>query len=101
MRTAGLSPHRLQIINNRNKISRCAWPAFYLSDMTIDIMDNQSKNAQTMIKTELQEIESKYALIIEELKKKNEEIQKLKENALIMTGAKAVLTKLVDNIQPN
>ena len=64
-------------------------------------MDNQSKNAQTMIKTELQEIESKYALIIEELKKKNEEIQKLKENALIMTGAKAVLTKLVDNIQPN
>ena len=57
------------------------------------------ENTETKIKAELREIEGKYAEVMGELKKKNDEIQKLKENALIMTGAKAVLTKLVASVE--
>lgn len=48
-----------------------------------------------LLQKELEEVETKYASIIEELKRKNEDVQRLKENALVMTGAKAILTKLI------
>ena len=59
----------------------------------------ESKNVEhvqhSVLEKELEDVETKYTTIIEELKKRNEEIQKLKENALVLTGAKAILTKLV------
>ena len=53
------------------------------------------------VEAELKIIDEKHTMVVEQIRVKSEELNKLKESALIIIGAKSVLLKLTNSNQEN
>ena len=56
---------------------------------------NVNNNLHQKIQDELKLLEEKNTTVIEQIKTKTEEISRLKESALLIMGAKSILTKML------
>ena len=61
---------------------------------TMDV--NVNKDLHQKIQDELKLLEEKNTTVIEQIKTKTEEIARLKESALLIMGAKSILTKMLE-----
>jgi len=57
---------------------------------------NVNNNLHQKIQDELKLLEEKNTTVIEQIKTKTEEISRLKESALLIMGAKSILTKMLE-----
>ena len=57
---------------------------------------NVNNNLHQKIQDELKLLEEKNTTVIEQIKTKTEEIARLKESALLIMGAKSILTKMLE-----
>ena len=57
---------------------------------------NVNENLHQKIQDELKLLEEKNTTVIEQIKTKTEEIARLKESALLIMGAKSILTKMLE-----
>ena len=57
---------------------------------------NVNKNLHQKIQDELKLLEEKNTTVIEQIQTKTEEIARLKESALLIMGAKSILTKMLE-----
>ena len=57
---------------------------------------NVNNNLHQKIQDELKLLEEKNTTVIEQIKTKNEEVSRLKESALLIMGAKSILTKMLE-----
>ena len=57
---------------------------------------NVNKDLHQKIQDELKLLEEKNTTVIEQIKTKTEEIARLKESALLIMGAKSILTKMLE-----
>ena len=57
---------------------------------------NVNKDLHQKIQDELKLLEEKNTTVIEQIKTKTEEISRLKESALLIMGAKSILTKMLE-----
>jgi len=61
---------------------------------SMDVKVNE--NLHQKIQDELKLLEEKNTTVIEQIKTKTEEISRLKESALLIMGAKSILTKMLE-----
>ena len=57
---------------------------------------NVNKDLHQKIQNELNLLEEKNTTVIEQIRTKTEEISRLKESALLIMGAKSILTKMLE-----
>ena len=57
---------------------------------------NVNENLHQKIQDELKLLEEKNTTVIEQIRTKTEEIARLKESALLIMGAKSILTKMLE-----
>jgi len=57
---------------------------------------NVNNNLHQKIQDELKLLEEKNTTVIEQIRTKTEEISRLKESALLIMGAKSILTKMLE-----
>ena len=57
---------------------------------------NVNENLHQKIQDELKLLEEKNTTVIEQIRTKTEEISRLKESALLIMGAKSILTKMLE-----
>ena len=57
---------------------------------------NVNKDLHQKIQNELKLLEEKNTTVIEQIRTKTEEISRLKESALLIMGAKSILTKMLE-----
>lgn len=69
-------------------------------------MDSPSTRETSLIAKELEDVSTKHADIVQQIKEiteviktKNEELQRLKEHGLVVTGAKAILESMTKTIK--
>ena len=58
--------------------------------------ENVNENLHKKIQEELKLLEEKNTTVIDQIKTKTEEISRLKESALLIMGAKSILTKMLE-----
>ena len=57
---------------------------------------NENDNLHEKIQEELKLLEEKNTAVIDQIKTKTEEISRLKESALLIMGAKSILSKIIE-----
>jgi len=58
--------------------------------------ENVNENLHKKIQEELKLLEEKNTTVLDQIKTKTEEISRLKESALLIMGAKSILTKMLE-----
>ena len=58
--------------------------------------ENVNENLHQKIQDELKLLEEKNTTVLDQIRTKNEEISRLKESALLIMGAKSILTKMLE-----
>lgn len=68
---------------------------YKMEESKVSICENKACVSLSSVEDELKLTDEKYVGVIDQMKKANEELSKLKEQALVLSGARTILMKML------